>query len=75
MLIIFILNILIPAISPILYLKKIFNHKLILSGLTKLLNKIYKDNNIANSFPSAHVTKHFSIAFSMTIIGYFKIGN
>ena len=74
MLIVFILNILIPAISPRLYLKKNYKHKLILSGFAKLLNKICKDNNSANSFPSGHVAEPFSIAFSMIVIGYFKIG-
>ena len=74
MLIVFILNILIPAISPRLYLKKNYKHKLILSGFAKLLNKICKDNNSANSFPSGHVAEPFSIAFSMIVIGHFKIG-
>ena len=74
MLIVFILNISIPAKSPRIFLKKKFIHQLNLKGFAKFLNDICKDNNSANSFPSGHVAEPFSIAFSMIVIGYFNIG-
>lgn len=57
---ILIINVLVPAVSPRLYLKYEYKNDLIFFGLTKFLSSI-KDDNSANSFPSGHVGETFSL--------------
>jgi membrane-associated phospholipid phosphatase len=54
------INVLVPAVSPRLYLKYEYKNDLIFYGLTKYLSNI-KDDNSANSFPSGHVGETFSL--------------
>ena len=60
---IFLINTLIPASSPRIYLKDEFTQILSLTGFAKFLNKTCKDNKSANSFPSGHVAEPLCIAF------------
>ena len=54
------INVLVPAVSPRLYMKYEYKNDLIFYGLTKYLSSI-KDDNSANSFPSGHVGETFSL--------------
>ena len=62
---VFIINTIIPASSPRLYLQNKYIHYLKLSGISKFLNRLFKDNGSANSFPSGHVAESLCISIAL----------
>ena len=71
---IFIINIIIPAKSPRIYMKEKFKHALNLSGLGQFLNQKCKLEKSANSFPSGHVGEILSIGLSYIATKEYDIG-
>lgn len=63
--VIFIINTLIPASSPRLFISELYEHPLNLKGFAAFLNKTCRDNKSANSFPSGHVGETICIAFCL----------
>ena len=70
----FIINTIIPARSPRIYLKEKFKHTLTLSGLGQFLNQKCKLEKSANSFPSGHIDEILSIGLSYLITKEYDIG-
>jgi membrane-associated phospholipid phosphatase len=66
---VFLINTLVPAGSPRIFLKNEYKHTLNLSGFPKFLNNICKDDKSANSFPSGHVAETICFAFAFFGVG------
>ena len=66
------INTLVPSISPRLYLK--YKNSLKFLGLAEFINKTFKDNNSANSFPSGHVAETICVALGFFGLKKKKVG-
>ena len=68
------INILMPSISPRLYLKDEYKNSLKFLGLADFINKTFQDNKSANSFPSGHVAETFCVALGIFGLKKKKVG-
>ena len=68
------INILMPSISPRLFLKDEYKNDLKFLGLANFINKTFQDNKSANSFPSGHVAETFCVALSFFGLKKKKVG-